>query len=200
MRRIATIVEGHGEVEAVPILLRRIAERLSPDFAVDAPRPIRTGRRKLRKEGELERVVRLAARLAGTDGCILILLDADDDCPAELGSELLRRARGEQADCDIRVVLAKVEYEAWFLAALDSIAGKRGIAESAAQPPEPESIRDAKGWLSARMPSGQSYSPTLDQPALTAIFDLDSAARMAPSFDKLWRDVGSLLAPARRQP
>ena len=193
MRRIVTIVEGHGEARAVPILLRRLAERLSPDFVVDAPRPIRVGRYKIPKAGELERTVELAARRAGADGCILILLDAEDDCPAELGSELLHRARSERSDCDIRVVLAKAEYEAWFLAACDSIAGKRGIDESAAPPPEPESIRNAKGWLSAHMPGDQSYSPKLDQPALTAIFDLDSA-RMAPSFDKLWRDVSSLLA------
>ena len=193
MRKIATIVEGHGEVQSVPILLRRLAERLSPDSFVDAPRPIRIGRYKILKAGELERAVELAARRAGADGCILILLDAENDCPAELGSDLLRRARSERSDCDIRVVLAKAEYEAWFLAACDSIAGKRGIAESATPPPEPESIRDAKGWLSARMPSGQPYRPTLHQPAFTDIFDLDSA-RMAPSFDKLWRDVSSLLA------
>ena len=199
MRRIATIVEGYGEVKAVPILLRRLAERLSSDFVVDAPRPIRIGRYKILKAGELERAVELAARQAGADGCILILLDAEDDCPARLGPELLQRARSERSDCDIRVVLAKAEYEAWFLAAGGSVAGKRGIAESAVPPPEPESIRDAKGWLSAHMPPGQSYSPTLDQPALTTSFDLDSA-RMAPSFDKLWRDVSSLLAPAGRQP
>lgn len=199
MRRIATIVEGHGEVEAVPILLRRLAERLSPGFNVDVPRPIRIGRYKILKAGELERAVGLAARRAGTDGCILILLDAEDDCPAKLGPELLQRARGEWADYNIRVVLAKAEYEAWFLASGDSIAGKRGIAESAAPPSEPESIRDAKGWLSAHMPSDQPYRPTLHQPALTAIFDLDSA-RKAPSFDKLWRGVDSLLATARKQP
>ncbi len=42
------------------------------------------------------------------------------------------------------------------------------------------------------MPPGRSYRPTLDQAALTSVFDLD-AARNAPSFDKLWRDVSELL-------
>jgi hypothetical protein len=28
--RLAAIVEGHGEVKAVPVLLRRLAERSSP--------------------------------------------------------------------------------------------------------------------------------------------------------------------------
>ena len=198
MRKIVSIVEGHGEVEAVPILLRRIAGLVSPDFMVDPPRPIRIGRQKLLKDGELERTVELAAAQAGTDGCILILLDADDDCPAELGPGLLQRARTRRPDCAISVVLAKTEYEAWFLAAGDSIAGRRGIAGSVTPPPDPESIRDAKGWLSARMPPGQPYRPTLHQSKLTAVFDLDSA-RAAPSFNKLWRDVSALLAPAEGQ-
>ena len=89
-------------------------------------------------------------------------------------------------------MLAKTEYEAWFLAAADSISGARGIAPSITPPDDPETIRDAKGWISRHMPPGQSYRPTLDQAALSAVFDLDSA-RNAPSFDKLWRDVASLL-------
>ena len=165
---------------------------------VDAPRPIRIGRQKLLKDGELERAVELAAGQAGADGCVLILLDADDDCPAELGPELLQRARTRRPDCAISVVLAKAEYEAWFLAAGDSIAGQRDITGSVTPPPDPESIRDAKGWLSAHMPRGQPYRPTLHQAKLTAIFDLGSA-RAASSFNKLWRDVSSLLAPVDGQ-
>ena len=53
MRNIVSIVEGHGEEEAVPILLRRIAGLVSPDFMVDVPRPIRIGRQKLLKDGEV---------------------------------------------------------------------------------------------------------------------------------------------------
>ena len=192
MRRIATIVEGHGEVDAVPILLRRIAERTAPNSAVEVPRPIRVKRHRILKPGEFERAVGLAALNAGPDGGILILLDADEDCPAELGSDLLQRAVEERPNHFIRVVLAKAEYEAWFLASAGSLAGRRGMDAAVAPPPEPESIRDAKGWLSARMPLGQRYRETLHQAAFSAIFDLDTA-RAAPSFDKMWRDVNSLL-------
>ena len=192
MQRIASIVEGHGDVKAVPILLRRIARRLSPESALEILRPIRVGRYKILKSGELERAVELAARQTGARGCILILLDADDDCPAALGPELLARAVAARRDRNIRVVLAKSEYEAWFLAAASSIVGHRGIGPLPDPLFDPESVRDAKGWLTALLPVGQSYRETLDQPALTAIFDLD-AARAAPSFDKLWRDVTWLL-------
>ena len=192
MPTIATIVEDHGEVDAVPILLRRIAKRVTPRVGVQLPPPIRVKRNQVLRADELERAVELAARKTGQGGCILILLDADDDCPAEIAPEVLLRAIEARGDRDIRVVLAKMEYEAWFLAAADSIAGRHGIDAAATAPDDPESIRGAKEWLGARMPHGQRYRATLHQAALTAIFDLD-AARAAPSFDKLWRDVSELL-------
>ena len=196
MVRIATIVEGHGEVEAAPILLRRIAAEVFPG-KVSIPTPIRAPRHKIVKQDELEKFVELAAGKAGVDGCILILLDADDDCPALLAPELLRRARAVSADRPVRVILAKAEYEAWFLAAAISIAGRRGIRKDAAPPSDPESIRGAKEQLRKLMSPGRRYRETIDQPALTEVFDL-AAARAAPSFDKLWRDVSSLLLSGRR--
>ena len=113
---------------------------------------------------------------------------------ARLASGLLRFAEHSRPDCSIRVVLAKAEYESWFLAAA-SLAGHRDIDEAASPPRDSEAIRDAKGWLSARMPPGRRYRETLHQAALTTRFDLDSA-RAAPSFDKMWRDVASLLGGA----
>ena len=197
MLRIVPIVEGHGEVKAVPILLRRIAARVAPAREMDVLRPIRVRRQRFLKEGELERNVEIAARRAGAAGCVLILIDAEEDCPGQLAPDILRRAQETRSDRAIRVVLAKMEYEAWLLAAVESIAGKRGIVESVRPLRRPESIRGAKERLSSLMPPGRSYSETLDQPALTAIFDL-AAARAAPSFDKLWRDVGSLLTESGR--
>jgi hypothetical protein len=37
--RIATIVEGHGEAAAVPILLRRIGDEVAPGARLEVPRP-----------------------------------------------------------------------------------------------------------------------------------------------------------------
>lgn len=192
MARIVCIVEGRGEVEAVPILVRRIAAEMAPGVILDVPKPIRVARQKVVKEGELERAVELAARKCDANDSILVLLDADDDCPRELAGMILGRARTTRSDRSIRVVIAKMEYEAWFLAATQSIAGRRGIQEGLTPPQEPEAIRGAKGWLSRHMPT-HGYSETLDQPALTAVFDMQ-AARSAPSFDKMWRTVAEALA------
>lgn len=190
MLTIASIVEGHGEVAALPILLRRVAQAVAPSTPIHLPRPIRVKRQLVVKPGELERYVDFAARRAGPGGAILILLDADDDCPADLGIDLLQRAKAARSDRRIRAVLAKTEYEAWFIAATTSIADQHGA--DVKPHPDPESISDAKGWLGQNVLQGATYRPTRHQPKFTADFDLN-AARAAPSFEKLWRDVTSLL-------
>ena len=193
MSTIVAIVEGPGEVDAIPILIRRIAATAIPDAVPHVPKPIRVKRDRFLKENELERYVDLAARQSDPDGGILIVLDADDDCPPELAATILRRATRARSDRLIKVVLARREYEAWFLAAADSIAGRRGLPDDITTPNDPESIRDAKGWLTSRMPPGRAYKETRDQPALTSLSDLPTARRGAPSFDKMWRTVTQLL-------
>ena len=195
--QIGCIVEGHGEVEAVPILIRRIASNLYPELGIDTSHPIRIPRSKVIKEGELERAVKLAAQNTKGQGAIFILLDSDYDCPARLGPELLCRALETHSDLPIAVVLAKHEFEAWFLAAAESLRGYKGLKNDLASPNNPEEIHDAKGWLKQRMEGTRTYRPTVDQPGLTAHFDLDQA-RQADSFDKCYRDIGRLLDELRK--
>ena len=189
--KIAAIVEGDGEVEAVPVLIRRIGLEVSPLAPPDVSRPIRVHRHRILKEGELERYVRLAAARVGDGGRIVILLDANGDCPAQHAPIILQRAREARSDVRIEVVLAKREYEAWFIAAIDSLAGIRGVLAGVSIPQDPETINGAKEWLRNQMSA--SYSPTADQTALTARFDMESARRRSPSFDKMWRAMVALL-------
>jgi hypothetical protein len=195
----ACIVEGHGEVEAVPVLLRRLANTLDPALNLQVAQPIRVTKSKLLQPRELERAVELAARKVGSSGAIFILLDSDEDCPATLGPELLRRARAARSDVSIAVVLAKREFEAWFLAAVESLRGRRGLRTDLEPPAQPENVQGAKEWLTDHMTAGGHYVETLDQPALTAVFDLD-AARRVDSFDKCWRDVSRLITELQRRP
>ena len=189
-RTIVAIVEGFGEVEAVPLLIRRWFEsrRL---LAPELPRPIRVPKSRLLAAGELERTVEQAARKAGTDGAVLVLVDADDDCAAELGRSLRERARQARADRDIAVVLPVREFEAWFLASAESLGGHRGLPVQLESPPDPEAVRDAKGWLSARMTTGRIYGPRVDQAALAQALDFRLADR-AGSFRKFMRDLERL--------
>lgn len=192
--QVAAIVEGHGECEAVPILVRRIALDIDPGFVPRVLPPIRVPASRLLKEGEIERSVHLAARKLQGHGGIIVIIDCDRDggCPAREGPALLSRAVKARADFPISVILAKKEYEAWFLAAAESLRGKRGLPDTIVGPPDPETIRGAKEWFSERMPYGFSYSETDDQPAFTQIFDM-AAARRADSFDKCYRDIRQML-------
>jgi len=190
--KIAAIVEGYGECEAVPILIRRIALDIAPNFVPKVLSPFRVPASRLSKEEELERTVVLAANKLQARGGIVIIIDCDDGCPAQDGPALLKRAVAVRNDIPISVIFAKREFEAWFLAAADSLRGRRGLPNNLKPPEYPESIRGAKEWLSRQMPSGGSYKETTDQPALTALFDM-SAARTADSFDKCYRDVRQML-------
>jgi hypothetical protein len=188
---ILPIVEGHGEVSAVPILIRRIVAHYAPDVYAHVEAPIRASRTGLVQPGELERLVEFAARRTQVTDGILILLDADDDCPRELAEVLLTRAKATRPDRAIAVVIANREYEAWFLAAATSLRGKRGLADDIERPPDPEAMRDAKGWLAHQAAQGLSYRPTIDQPALTDVFDLEEAYA-ARSFRKMVKEVVAL--------
>lgn len=185
---IQPIVEGHGEVTAVPILIRRVIAQYAPEMYVEVRPPIRAKRTSLVQADGIERTVELAARQTTAADGILILLDADDDCPRHLAEALLERAKKARPDRAISVVLANREYEAWFLAAARSLQGKRGLADDMEPPADPEAIRDAKGWLAHQTAHGFSYKPTIDQAALTQIFDLEQA-HAARSFRKLVKDV-----------
>ena len=195
---ICPIVEGHGECQAVPILVRRIARTIDPGFVPKVLPPLRVPASKLLRQGEMERSVTLAARKLQGRGGIVVIVDCDRDegCPAKEGPELLKRALAARCDMPIAVILAKKEFEAWFLAAAESLRGKRGLPMDLVPPLEPEAIRGAKEWLGARMPQDRAYSETEDQPVFAEIFDLD-AARMAGSFDKCFRDIERMLRGLR---
>lgn len=188
MTPIVTIVEGDGEVSALPVLLRRFNEWKPAQVYADPMQPIRVRRdRFLNKEEEFRRQLRLAAAKCGEGGWILVVLDADDDCPATLAADILRRAKEYVAHRKLSVVLANREFEAWFIAAASSIDAFRGFHLPADTTVDAEKPRDAKGWLRNRMESGV-YREVLDQPAFAAKIDLQQAFDNSRSFRKLCKE------------
>jgi len=182
---IASIVEGDGEVAALPVLLRRLHAWRTPSTPIDVLHPIRIRRdRFLNREQEFRRHLLLAAGKCGDDGWIIVLLDADDDCPAELGREILTRARLVVPHRQVSVVLANREYEAWFIAAAESLHGARGFSFDPSEDRNAELPRNAKGWVAKRMVGG-TYREVTDQPAFSARMDLDEAFMFSRSFRKL---------------
>jgi hypothetical protein len=184
---VVAIVEGDGEVKALPVLLRRIAQWKTPERNTRVLAPIRVRRDRFLKleSGEFERYLQLAAAQCGNDGWILLLLDADDDCPARLGPALVERARLAVNHRRVSVVLANREYEAWFMACASSLTGIRGFTPVAGDELiDAETPRDAKGWVRQRMP-GRSYGEVIDQPAMSASMDLALTYERSRSFRKL---------------
>jgi len=193
---VQPIVEGQGDVAASPVLLRRLAEAAHA-WDVKIARPHRRPRTALVKKDTLQNAVRVA-RL--TDGCgaILVLFDADDDCPKDLAPTLAAWAQEAARSIPCAVVMAKREYEAWLLAAIESMQGRAGVRVNAREHPDPEAPRDAKGELGVRM--NCDYLPTVDQQRLSAIFDLASAYRRCRSFRKVVGAFGALLAAHDQRP
>jgi Domain of unknown function (DUF4276) len=196
-RRIATIVEGHGEVGALPVLIRRIAANYLPDIRVEInEKSWRISRGTLLKNDvEIKRALdTLALSVKGTGG-ILVLFDGDDDCPAQIAPVQLKRIANMRRDIPISVVVANREYEAWFLAAATSLAGYEGLPLLLENHPNPELTRDCKGWLSKNMPEKFGYRETLHQEKFSGLIDIAIARERSDSFDKLCREVIRLVQP-----
>jgi hypothetical protein len=191
---VASIVEGHGEVSALPKLLHRMAKEF-PMVNLRTPKPPwRRPRGSLVAPNGIEREVE-SNSWVGPSGGILVVLDADDDCPAELAPALLSRAQAARPDLRVSVVLAKREFEAWFLASAQSLAGRHGFLADMTAPDDPEGVRGAKEWLSRHRPKGHPYKETVDQAALASAFDIRQARKRSPSFDKFCREIEALLNP-----
>jgi len=191
---IAAIVEGQSEVESVPILLRRMLTLSGVSDMVPA-RPFRVKRNRIVKEGELERAVDQVIRDRDNVGCILVLLDAEGDCPAELGPSLVERCR-DATSLPVAVVLANREFEAWFLGAKESLRGLRGIRQDASAPALPEHVQGAKEQLTRNM-GNHRYLEVDDQPAFAEMMDLGAARKRCPSFDRLCRELERIVKEAR---
>jgi Domain of unknown function (DUF4276) len=198
--RIVPIVEGHGEVDAVPKLLRRICKEFFGEVFVNVLQPIRGKRDRLVTDGfdDLCRSISLAAgklRAADRDHCpglVLVLVDAEDELACQLGPTLLKRARECRSDIDITCVVANRCYETWFAAAAGSLSNELDLTNDSELPNDPESQNLRKGWVAKRIRRA-TYSETVDQARLTAAMDLRLCRANSPSFDKLCRELESRL-------
>jgi Domain of unknown function (DUF4276) len=192
-KRLLAIVEGEGDERAVPVLLRRILHA-HQRFDVEVLHP--------QRRGELPKVKANFSRFFGAavleDAAILCVLDFD--C-AECVDVL-------KAEKDMRLEASKLrphqlfdacfivkEFESLFL--WDATATRQAlplIPKTKAFPAQPESVRDAKGWLSDAQPSGVAYKPTAHQAKVTAQLNLNQLAACSPSYQRLEAAVLRLTA------
>lgn len=166
---VAPIVEGHGDVAALPVLLRRI----NPSIIVK--RPVRFPRNKLVIREHLIRAAEIAAANLTGRGGLLLLLDADEDCAAELGPRLEAQLTEALPQHVCRVVLAVREFEAWIVG-----------GDPAFDVSDPDQCGDLKGRIHHHL---GVYSETVDQPRLIAGSNLDRLLQCSRSFQRLHKVV-----------
>jgi hypothetical protein len=191
---IAPIVEGHGEHASIQKLLYRIWTELLDQEYVDVKRSIRRPRGRLTKRDWLKDAVREALnRLSGdrptTDPMlVLLMLDSDGVCPAQLGPRLLGWAKEVDPRVDVACVVVHPEYETWFVAAAESLTKYIELGADEQAPDDPEAQRCKKAWVRRHF-RGVKYEEILHQPAMTAAMDLGLCRSRSASFDKLCREL-----------
>ncbi len=187
---IASIVEGHGDEKAVPLLLRRLFQELAGVPYVDVIRPIRIVRSKLVQDATLLKAVDLAELKLASTHCerkwIIIIFDADEDLACRLAPQLLSKLQEQRAHLDISIVLPVPEYETWFVAAAESLEKYLHI-DDVTVPFNPEQTKTKKAWLQQRFRG--RYTETIEQAALTSVMSLALCRERSASFDKLCREV-----------
>jgi hypothetical protein len=177
MKRLVLLVEGDGDVQAVPALVGKLLAQL-PDhlqgelFLDNAPMKIGGIHRITgKKQADLARHLRNAANRKNL-GAALLVLDGDTDrvesqpfCAVEVARTLAERsaAAGAGTQFSFAAVFLRQEYESLLLAVADQLPG---LGAGVTVPPTPEEHpRDAKGWLHENLAEG--YNPTERQLELT---------------------------------
>ena len=196
MLTIVPVVEGDGDAAALPELLGRILRdkynRHDVSVAQGKTRVVKAkGRQNL--ERKLDRFLRYAQNKPEC-GAILILVDADVDCPVTYTEQLSQRCEQIGTRSPVQIVCACRSYESWFLASLETTRGRHGIPDTVTLSGNAEDIPNAKRWLSDQMPNGQAYKATTHQASLSRGIDLDLAQRNSRSFRRLCHAIEQFLA------
>lgn len=142
--------------------------------------------------GELERYSEMAIKECGPTAKLIVVLDADDSCPAELGTQLLQRIQSRFPDNPSSVIVANREYETWFIASSESIAHHVGSDATFQIPSNIEEIRNPKEWLERNV-LNRRYKETGDQAAFSSAIDVSLARSRSQSFNRFCREVERLL-------
>jgi Domain of unknown function (DUF4276) len=215
-KRLVLFVEGEGEAEAAPRLVKRIISEQSGWDAVRLePQPYRVGHLNRLRKDEFSQWLRFlaASKKGGNLGAVLLLLDGDTKrkgqkfCAAEEALVLADKAMSAGAGTifSVAVVFAMQEFESWFIAGFSSLLGKRlpdgrRFLDSV-QVPENDlevSPRDAKGWLNGAIKDG--YKQTRDQADIVDLVNLQAIRdRKMRSFRRFEAAVSRLATAIRSE-
>ena len=212
MRRIVLFVEGEGDRDAVPALVKRLIQPDDWNHVIldEAPISVKGVGNLTRSDSENWLRYLSHARKRKDLGGVLLVLDGDipkkaeEDafCAATVAKLLAARARavGAGSTFSVACVFARQEFETWLLAGIASLAGRQLAPdgpkiEATAKAPSgdiEEAPRDAKGELSKYIPL--EYKPTIHQALIAKQVSLDAIrARQLRSFVRLETALSQLI-------
>jgi hypothetical protein len=204
---IVPIVEGHTEAGYVERLLQRVwTTLLGAPLRLQVLPPCRGKRDKLinpdfrdlaeKIEEAHEKLAQGLRRDPSGRGLLLLLLDAEGDCPAKLAPRLLEAAKKMRSDADISCILAKRMFENWIVAGASALTGVNDLPDTL---PARGQFEDRSGaaWLDSQLRGGKrarKYKKTSDAEPFVRAMNLQECRDNCPSFDKLCRELeGRLL-------
>ncbi len=190
------IVEGKGDGEAIPLLVRRILNEKYGFFDFDLPTP--------HERGDWPAVRKNFGRYFQTaiksGHPVLCVLDFDCEGCTDLEStiqEATELAQQVRPGWLFAMCFMVREYESLFLwdesASRQVLNIKRDYVFPHSRGLDPESIRNAKGELGKAQPNGHSYKEAVHQAKLTAQVDLGRLSACSPSYQRLEQSLIALL-------
>lgn len=192
MKNLLAIVEGQGDMQAAPVLIRRIVEHHGHNNVTVLPPHKRGDLPKIK--ANFNNYFKIAIK---EKAAIIWIIDFDCstcNCVAEEAEQLYKKANDIHAGWPFKVAFMVKEFETLFLAEPEATRKVlKEIPKAVLFPKDPETIRGAKEWLSRSMPSGYAYKETVHQVKLAAAVDLDNLRLSSASFRHLEKSVLALI-------
>lgn len=188
MNKLVLVVEGDGEVEAAPVLARRILYEYFEYYEIQQIQAINAGSNSsITTQNGLERFLEIARRIKDCKG-VIVLLDSEEkyrDYPVTLVAKLVERTKSLNLPFPVAVVCARCEYESWFLGSLHTLAGTSNLKKDTIFEGNPEHKCNAKEWLTRQMPDVIIYKETIHQSAMTVKIDIPHLIENVRSFRRM---------------
>jgi hypothetical protein len=180
---VGLIVEGQGDANSLPLLLRKWLEMRADYRDIIGKPAICNGRERALVAEGLEGYV---AAVAARPGClaVLVVLDAERDASCELGPRLLERARAITR-LPVAVALAERNWEDWIYSSIETLR----IDDP---PPAYDANQSGISVIKQSLKPAKYVKPTW-QPRLTARVDIELARPRSASLNRMLEKFDELI-------
>lgn len=175
------IVEGQGDANSLPLLLRRWLDQRTEYRDILGKPAVCNGRDRAIAANGLERYV---AAVSARPGCraVLVVLDTEGDPACNLGPELLARAQ-TITRMPVAITLADRGWEDWLYASIETLRIGSGL--------EYDKRLQGTSVIKEALKPARYVKPTW-QPRLTARMDIELAMSRSPSLSRMLQKFDEL--------